>query len=78
MRRLYWFELSGPWGLNGYALVLARDRGHARRLVVKQLEADPISVQYDLLKKNKNLPLKNFKPVDMDETGVKMFYNGDY
>ena len=66
--KIYYFEFDSLW-MGGNALVVAGDELDARFLL-----EDRFKEQF----KDKELEIWKVKEIDIDNEGVKLFYDGDY
>lgn len=65
--RVYYVEHDGVW-MAGYSVVVARDRGHAKRLLTKLLKDNDLEVDGHL----------EITEVNIEEAGAHLVWNGDY
>lgn len=67
----YKVNFEGYWPVGAGAIVIARDRGHARRLLMNELE------KMGLDKKNSDIPLDAFELIP-HAIGVHILNDGNY
>lgn len=70
-------EACGIYPVGFAAVIVARNRGHAKRLLLKIIEGHP-----ELAASNPNaqavLKLKDFKEVDVEQASVDVLVDGEY
>jgi hypothetical protein len=70
--KIYTVEFTGYWPVGACAIVVAKDRGHAKRL----LEAD--LAERGLTQTEEPLKVEDFKLVDTSTAHVEILNDGDY
>lgn len=68
----YKVNFHGFWPVGANAIVMARDRGHARRMLLKELD------ERGLAEKNKDIELDAFVECDFGNYGVVILADGNY
>lgn len=73
MRRIFVnTEFPGHYPVGTAAIMVARDRGHARRLLIREARDHGLSLRAD------DLPLNGFTELSLEESGCVILRNGDY